>query len=71
MIERVEDQFEIKPVRLVGDTNYGSASMLGWLVDEKQIEPHVPVLDRSEREDGTLSRSDFVWDCLLYTSRCV
>ena len=62
MIERVEDQFEIKPARLVGDTNYGSASMLGWLVDEKQIEPHVPVLDRSEREDGTLSRSDFVWD---------
>ena len=70
MIERVEDQFEIKPVRLVGDTNYGSASMLGWLVDEKQIEPHVPVLDRSEREDGTLSRSDFVWDDANNEYRC-
>lgn len=70
MIERVEDQFEIKPARLVGDTNYGSASMLGWLVDEKQIEPHVPVLDRSEREDGTLSRSDFVWDEAANEYRC-
>lgn len=70
MIERVEGQFEIKPTRLVGDTNYGSASMLGWLVDEKQIEPHVPVLDRSEREDGTLSRSDFVWDEAANEYRC-
>jgi hypothetical protein len=44
--------------------------MLGWLVDEKQIEPHVPVLDRSEREDGTLSRSDFVWDEAVNEYRC-
>jgi len=53
MIERVEDKFDLKPERLVGDTNYGSAGMLSWLVDEKQIEPHVPVLDKSERQDGT------------------
>ena len=70
MIERVEGQFKIKPARLVCDTNYGSASMLGWLLDEKQIEPHVPVLDRSEREDGTLSRSDFVWDEAANEYRC-
>jgi transposase len=61
MIERVEHQFGIKPDRLVGDTGYGSAAMLGWLVDEKQIEPHVPVLDKSNRKDGTFSASDFVW----------
>jgi len=36
--------------------------MLGWLVDEKQIAPHVPVHDKSERDDGTLSRSDFQWN---------
>jgi hypothetical protein len=46
----------------VGDTNYVSAAMLCWLVDEKQIEPHVPVFDKSERDDGTFSRSDFQWD---------
>jgi transposase len=43
MIDRVEDKFDMKPARLVGDTNYGSAAMLGWLVDEKRIAPHIPV----------------------------
>lgn len=61
MMERVEGKFHLKPERLVGDTNYGTAAMLGWLVDEKQIEPHVPVWDKSERQDGTFSRSDFEW----------
>jgi transposase len=62
MIDRVEERFDLKPNRLVGDTNYGSAAMVGWLVEEKQIEPHVPVPDKSERDDGTFSRSDFQWD---------
>jgi transposase len=62
MIDRVEDRFDLKPERLVGDTNYGSAALLNWLVNEKQIEPHVPVWDKSERQDGTLSRSDFEWN---------
>ena len=35
MIERVEERFDIKPERLVGDTGYGSAAMLAWLVEEK------------------------------------
>jgi transposase len=61
MLERVEEKFGMKPDRLVGDTSYGAAAMLGWLVDEKGIEPHVPVLDRTERQDGTFSRSDFAW----------
>ena len=62
MIDRVEKKFAIKPQRLVGDTNYGVAAMLGWLVDEKGIAPHVPVWDKSEHHDGTFSRSDFVFD---------
>lgn len=70
MIERVEEKFDIKPQRLVGDTNYGSAAMLGWLVEEKQIEPHVPVHDKTERIDGTLSRSDFQWDEEANEYRC-
>jgi hypothetical protein len=36
--------------------------MLGWLVDERGIEPHVKVFDKSERKDGTFSRSDFAYD---------
>jgi transposase len=62
MIDRVEERFDLKPTRLIGDTAYGAGPMLGWLVDEKQIEPHVPVWDKSERNDGTFSRSDFTFD---------
>lgn len=70
MLDRVEEKFDIKSTRLVGDTNYGSAAMLGWLVDEKRIAPHVPVWDKSERNDGTLSRSDFLWDEAANEYRC-
>src|SRR5450830_1679073 len=62
IIDRVEEKFAIKPRRLVGDTNYGVAAMLGWLVDEKGIIPHIPVWDKSEHHDGTFSRSDFIFD---------
>ena len=70
MLDRVEEKFDLKPTRLVGDTNYGSAAMLGWLVDEKQIEPHVPVFDKTERTDGTFSRSDFKWNEEADEYRC-
>ena len=32
MIERVEEQFDIKPERLIGDTAYCTAPMLAWMV---------------------------------------
>jgi transposase len=70
MLDRVEEKFDLKPARLVGDTNYGSAAMLGWLVEEKQIEPHVPVWDKSERTDDTFSRCDFQWDERADEYRC-
>jgi len=62
MIERTEKQFGLKPQRLAGDTAYGAAPMLNWLIEEKQITPHIPVIDKSKREDGTFSRSDFRYD---------
>jgi transposase len=62
MLERVEAQYTLKPARLIGDTAYGTASMLGWLVDEKQIEPHVPVWDKTETNANRFSRWDFTWD---------
>ena len=61
MVDRVEERFDLKPGRLVGDTAYGVAPMLDWMVHDKEIEPHVPVWDKSERDDGTLSRSNFQW----------
>jgi hypothetical protein len=62
MIERTEDRFEIKPERLAADTAYGSGANLDWLVNEKKIAPHIPVIDKSKREDGTFSREDFRFD---------
>ena len=62
MIERVEKRFALKPKRLVGDTAYGAAPMLNWIVNDRQIEPHIPVWEKSQRDDGTFSRSDFRFD---------
>jgi transposase len=62
MIERTEACFGIKPEWLAADTAYGSAANLDWLVNNQGIAPHVPVIDKSKREDGTFSREDFVYD---------
>ena len=62
MLDRTAEQFDLTPSRLVADTGYGSAEMIGWLVDERGIEPHVKLMDKSERTDGALSRSDFAFD---------
>jgi len=62
MIERTAKNFALHPCRLLGDSAYGSADMLGWLVDEHGIEPHVTVFDKSARKDGTFAREDFDYD---------
>jgi hypothetical protein len=70
MIDRVDERFGLYPEKLAADTAYGTAEMLGWLVYEKGIEPHIPVFDKSQREDGTFSRSDFVYDHKKDLYRC-
>src|SRR6516165_8833084 len=62
MIDRTAERFDLKPSRLAGDAGYGSGEMVAWLVDQRGIEPHVKLVDKSERTDGTFSRSDFVYD---------
>ncbi len=62
MLERTEERLELCPERVVADSAYGTAEMLGWLVDEQAIEPHIPVFDKSVRTDGTFSREDFAYD---------
>jgi transposase len=70
MIERVETRFDLKPQRLIGDTAYGIAELLGWMVAEKAIEPHVPLWEKSARTDGTYSRADFVFDPVADSYTC-
>jgi len=62
MVERTEERFDIKPKWLAADTAYGSGANLNWLVKDKDIAPHIPVIDKSKREDGTFSRNDFTFD---------
>src|SRR6476646_7349485 len=62
MIERAMDRFDLYPAKLMGDSAYGSAEMIGWLVYQHGIEPHVTVFDKSARKDGTFSREDFTYN---------
>jgi transposase len=70
MVERVEERHDIKPQRLIGDTAYGTGPMLEWLVQDKGIEPHMPVWEKTDRNDGTFSASDFHWDEEANEYRC-
>lgn len=61
MVSRVHRRHDLKPEGLIADTAYGSGPMLGWLVDHG-IAPHIPVIDKSGRNDGTFERADFTYD---------
>jgi transposase len=61
MITRTQQRLGLKAKRLVADTAYGTGKFLGWLI-EAGIAPHIPVWDKSTREDGTFSRADFTFD---------
>tara|TARA_R110002096_G_C14612176_1_gene723507 strand:+ start:786 stop:2165 length:1380 start_codon:yes stop_codon:yes gene_type:complete len=62
MIERVKDRFGLETKRLIGDTAYGTAEFLNWMVNEADIEPHVPVWDKSAEKPGQFHRADFDYD---------
>jgi transposase len=61
MITRTQQRLGLKAQRLVADTAYGTGKFLGWLIEDG-ITPHIPVWDRSSREDGTFSRANFTFD---------
>ena len=62
MIDRTLDRFGLYPEALAADTAYGSADMLGWLVEERGIEPHIPVFSKAARKDGAFPATDFMYD---------
>ena len=70
MVDRVEQRFQLTPERLIGDTAYGTASMLAWIVEAKGIEPHVPVWERWQRNDQTRPSSEFQWNEQADEYRC-
>lgn len=44
--------------------------MLGWFVEEQDIEPHTPVFDKFERKDATFPAIDFIYDPEADAYRC-
>ena len=70
MIDRVEDKLGITPKRLLADTAYGTGPMLDWLVNQKGIKPHIPVVDKTRRNDGAFVVGDFQWDDKKNEYRC-
>jgi hypothetical protein len=70
MIDRAQARFGLKPRRLIGDTAYGTAEMLGWMVEERAIEPHVSLWEKGERDDGTFRRSGFTFDPVSNNYSC-
>jgi transposase len=70
MIDRVERRFAIKPARLIGDMAYGTADLLAWMINDKAIEPHVPVWGTTKRAEEVLPNSDFTWHPEADEYRC-
>jgi len=61
MLKRVEQTHGLRPERLAADKAYGTGPFLGWLA-ERNITPHIPVLDRQYQSDGLLPREAFILD---------
>src|SRR5215207_8820368 len=57
-VERTQARFGLKPERLAADAGYGDAANLAWLVEERGIEPHIPVFEK-DRTDDSFGRADF------------
>jgi len=47
-----------------------AAPMLAWMFEEKNLEPHVPVWDKTERKDDSLPSNDFHWNHEANQYRC-
>jgi len=62
MIDREQKVHNLMPERLIAETAYGSGPILDWLVEKRGIAPHIPVIDKSGRKDGTFERTDFTYD---------
>jgi Transposase DDE domain len=60
MIEHVS-RFGIQPQSLAADKAYGSGEFLAWLL-ERDIQPHIPVIDRQHQTRGRFTRDAFRYE---------
>jgi hypothetical protein len=68
MVERVRTRFGIQPQLVAADMSYGTADFLTWLL-QRNIAPHIPVLDRHKQTTGIFTRKAFQFlpqeDCYI------
>jgi len=69
MIERAEATFSIEPQSLGADKAYGSGEFLAWLLD-RDIAPHIRVIDRTRQNAQYFTRDDFVFEPPINAYRC-
>jgi hypothetical protein len=60
MLERV-GHLGIHPQSLAADKAYGSGEFLAWLL-ERNIQPHIPVIDRRHQTQGYFTRDQFRYE---------
>jgi transposase len=60
MIEHVS-RLGIRPLNLAADKAYGSGEFLAWLL-ERDIQPHIPVIDRQHQTRGHFTRDVFRYE---------
>ena len=61
MLDRVATAHDIEPDILAADKGYGTGPFLAWLKD-REVQAHIPVLDRQRQSEGLLSREAFTFD---------
>ena len=68
MVERVE-KLGIRPASLGADKAYGSGEFLAWLL-ARNVQPHIPVIDRRHQTDGRFTRDQFRYDSVQNVYHC-
>jgi hypothetical protein len=69
MLERAQESLGLTPRTLAADAAYGSGLMLGWLMG-RDVEPHIPILDRAHQTKGYFTRADFTFDAAANAFVC-
>lgn len=60
MLQQV-DKLGVHPETLAADKAYGSGEFLAWLL-ERNIQPHIPVIDRGHQTQGRFTRQAFRYE---------
>jgi len=69
MLAQVKEQLGVCPDSLGADKAYGSGEFLAWLL-ERNIQPHIPVIDQRHQTHRHFTRDQFQYDPVANVFRC-